>query len=96
MIENQFNTKVKVVRSDNGPEFKLDTFYKLKDILHQTSCINTPQQNGVAVRKHMYLLNIAQAQALLFQANLPKRFWGDAILTSTYLINRTPTPLLQG
>ena len=94
MVENQFNTKVKVVRSDNGPEFKLDTFYKLNRIIHQTSCVNTPQQNGVAERKHRHLLNVARG--LLFQANLPKRFWGEAIFTSAYLINRTPTPLLQG
>ncbi|CAL2270484.1 unnamed protein product [Prunus armeniaca] len=36
------------------------------------------------------------ARALLIQAGLPNRFWGDAILTSAYLINRTPTPLLDG
>lgn len=36
------------------------------------------------------------ARALLFQANLPKRFWENAILSATYLISRTPIPLLKG
>lgn len=47
MVENQFDTKVKIVRSDNGPEFKLEHFYATKGIFHQSSHVNTPQQNGV-------------------------------------------------
>ncbi|KAM1650348.1 hypothetical protein ACFXTN_003066 [Malus domestica] len=94
MVETQFNAKVKIVRSDNGPEFKLASFYASKGIIHQSSCVNTPQQNGVGECKHRHLLNMARA--LLFQAYLPKCFWGDAILAATYLINRTPTLLLQG
>lgn len=47
MVENQFDTKVKIVRSDNGPEFKLEHFYATKGIFHQSSRVNTPQQNGV-------------------------------------------------
>ncbi|CAL2267226.1 unnamed protein product [Prunus armeniaca] len=94
MVETQFNSKVKIVRSDNGPKFKLENFYALKGIVYQSSCVNTPQQNGVAERKHRHLLNVARA--LLIQAGLPRQFWGDAILASTYLINRTTTPLLHG
>jgi len=43
--------------------------------------------------KNRHLLNIACA--LRFQASLPLKFWGECVLTATYLVNRTPTKLLN-
>ena len=42
LIENQFETKIKCIRSDNGPEFFLKEFFSSKGIIHQTSCVYTP------------------------------------------------------
>ena len=91
--ENQFAAKIKIIRTDNGTEFSLNQFFNSKGIIHQTSCIETPQQNGRVERKHQHLLNVARA--LLFQSKLPKLFWSYAVLHATFLINRIPTPLLK-
>ncbi|XP_057988512.1 retrovirus-related Pol polyprotein from transposon RE2 isoform X1 [Hevea brasiliensis] len=93
MAETQFDAKVKAIRSDNGSEFSMSDFYAQKEILHQTTCIETPQQNAIIERKHQHILNVARA--LLFQFKLAKLFWSYSILHVVFLINRLPTPLLQ-
>lgn len=93
--EKQFNKSVKIVRSDNGTEFTcLRSYFGEKGIIYQTSCVATPQQNGRVERKHRHILNVARA--LLIQAKLLIKFWGETISTATHLINLTPTPLLKG
>jgi len=97
MVHTQFNTKVKVLRSNNGNEFSsgpMKKFYVEHGILHQTSCVDTLQQNGRIERKHRCILVVARA--LRFEAHLPIEFWRECVLTAVYLINRTPTRLLQG
>uniref|UniRef100_A0A2N9EUP8 Integrase catalytic domain-containing protein n=1 Tax=Fagus sylvatica TaxID=28930 RepID=A0A2N9EUP8_FAGSY len=62
-------------------------------IIHQTSCVRTPQQNGIAERKNGPILAIARA--LMLQMHIPKLFWADAVLTATYLLNRMPSRVLK-
>jgi hypothetical protein len=93
MIEVQHKSHVKIVRSDNGVEFLMPQFYSSKGILHQTSCVETPEQNGRVERKHQHLVNVGRA--LLFQANLPKIFWSYAVQHATYIINRIPSTVLK-
>ncbi|XP_026380001.1 uncharacterized protein LOC113274816 [Papaver somniferum] len=86
--------EIKIVRSDNGTEFNaLRGYFRTNGIVFETSCVGTPQQNGRVERKHQHIMNVARS--LRFQSNLPIYFWGECALDAAYLINRTPTLILN-
>ena len=95
MVQNQFGTKIKKIHSDNACDYFNQIFsqwFQKEGIIHESSCITTPQQNGVVERKNRHLLECTRA--LLFQQNVPKSYWGEAVLTSSYVINRIPSRVL--
>lgn len=93
IVEKQYNTHVKGLRSDSAPELRFTTFYSKRGIVAYHSCPEIPQQNSVVERKHQHIFNVARS--LMFQAHLPLRHWRDCVLTTLFLINRLPTPLLN-
>lgn len=96
MIKNQFNANLQVLHTDNGTEYFnsiLGDYLLSNGIIHKSSCAGTPQQNGIAERKNRHLLEVARA--LMFTTSVPKHFWGEAILTAVYLINRMPSRVLK-
>nr|GEU56521.1 ribonuclease H-like domain-containing protein [Tanacetum cinerariifolium] len=105
-LENQLSLKVKVIRSDNGTEFKnnnLNQFCGMKGIKKEFSVPRTPQQNGIAERKNMTL--IEAARTMLADLLLPILLWAEAVNTVCYVQNRelvtkphnkTPYELLHG
>ena len=93
MIKTQFGKSIKVFGTDNGLAFQMVDFFKLHGIIHQHSCVATPQQNSVVERKHQHILCVART--LRLQSNIPITYWGDCILTIMHLINGLPYPLLN-
>ena len=75
MVQNQFGVQIKRFRTYNARDnFNqiLSPYFQPQGILHDSSCVNTPQQNGIAERKNWHLLNTTRA--LLFQGNAPKSY----------------------
>nr|GEU56387.1 retrovirus-related Pol polyprotein from transposon TNT 1-94 [Tanacetum cinerariifolium] len=97
---------VKTIRSYNGTKFKnneLIEFCELKGVKREYSNARTPQQNGVAERKNMTL--IEAARPMLADSFLPTIFLAEAVNTACYVLNRvlvtkrqnkTPYELLTG
>ena len=96
MVQTQFSSKIRVLRSDNGGKFtnrRFQAYFQQHGLLDETSCSQTPQQNGVAERKNRHILETSCA--LLLGAHVPSCHWGDAMATVVYLINRMPTKILH-
>lgn len=59
MVLTQFNVPVQGVRYDNGGKFvsdQMQALFKELGIIHYKTCVYTPQQNGVAEKKHRHIL----------------------------------------
>ncbi|GJR14480.1 putative ribonuclease H-like domain-containing protein [Tanacetum coccineum] len=88
-VENLIDQRVKVIRCDNGTEFKnkeMNQFCERKGIKREFSVARTPQQNGVAERKNRTL--IEAARTMLADSKLPTTFWAEAVNTACYVQNR--------
>ena len=87
--QNEFELKVKKIRSDNGSEFKnlqVEEFLEEEGIKHEFSAPYTPQQNGVVERKNRTLIDMART--MLGEFKTPERFWSEAVNTACHAINR--------
>lgn len=96
MIQTQYSKKIRILRSDNGGEFvnhQFHEYFKKHGLIHETTCPQTPQQNGIAERKNCHILETARA--LLHGAHVPHHHWTDAVTTAVYLINRMPSKVLE-
>ena len=92
LVENQLNTKIKSLWTDRGHEYLSDLFkayYDEKGKVRQLTIPYNPQQNGVAERRNKTLLDMVRS--MMTQAKLPISFWGDALMTATYILNRVPS-----
>ena len=72
---------IHVLKTDNARDFfnsTLGPYLFSNGNVHQSTCVDTPQQNGVAECKNRYLLEVARS--LLCTSNIPKRFGGKQYL----------------
>lgn len=94
--EVNFNCKIENLYCDNGGEYLSSDFKEYcvhHGISYHLSVPYTPEQNGVAERMNRTITE--KARTMIITSELEKIFWGEAVLTATYLINLLPTTALQ-
>jgi Integrase core domain/GAG-pre-integrase domain len=84
-VENLLNKFIQILRSDGGSEY-LPITKMFPQIIHQKSYPYTPQQNGVAERKHRHIIELSLAT--MSHASIPIKYWDKIFSSIVYLINR--------
>ncbi|KAJ9565193.1 hypothetical protein OSB04_001159 [Centaurea solstitialis] len=87
-VELYHGVKIKTLRTDRGGEYYDPVYFQSTGIIHQTTAPYTPQQNGVSERKNRTLKEMVNS--MLTYSGLSDGFWGEAMLTACYLLNRVP------
>jgi hypothetical protein len=94
LVERLLNRKILTVQSDWGGEYEcLNSFLWSVGLTHHVSCPHAHQQNGVAERKHQHIVEVGLS--LLANASMPLKYWNQAFLTTTHLINLMPSKKLE-
>ncbi|ANB11578.1 gag-pol fusion protein [Sugiyamaella lignohabitans] len=87
-IERQFETKVKIVRTDNGGEFNnsvINAFFTQIGIKHQLTVPYAHQQNGTVERSNRTIMNLVRAT--MIESNIHEVFWPYVVKYVVHIIN---------
>ena len=79
-----------MIKNNRGSDYKapISEFCAQHGIIHEVTTSYSPQSNGVAERKNHTLKNVMNV--MLISSGLPQNMWGEAILSSNYLLNKVP------
>jgi transposase InsO family protein len=94
-IEVEKNAKVKALRTDRGGEFRsfeFDEYCKTMGINRYLTTPYSPQQNGVVERRIQTVLGMTRS--MMKSMCVPSEFWGEAVTTAVYILNRASTKSL--
>jgi hypothetical protein len=93
LVETYFDTKIILVQSDNGGEFRpLQTSLTAMGVSYRLSCPHTQHQMGSVERKHHH---IVETILTLATATIPFTYWDSAFETATYFINWLPSKVTK-
>ncbi|KAK8685928.1 hypothetical protein V6N13_124959 [Hibiscus sabdariffa] len=95
-VHNQHGKSIKALRSDRGGEYlshEFDELLKECGIVSQLTPPGTPQWNGVSERRNRTLLDMVRS--MMSHSDLPISFWGHALETAAFTLNRVPSKSVQ-
>ncbi|GJV13853.1 zinc finger, CCHC-type containing protein [Tanacetum coccineum] len=87
-VELQQGSQIKRFRTVRGGEYMDTLYFKFVGIIHEMTAPYTPQQNGISERKNKVPKEMVNS--MLSYSGLSQGFWGEAMLTTCYLLNRVP------
>ncbi|WVZ53904.1 hypothetical protein U9M48_004791 [Paspalum notatum var. saurae] len=96
-VEVESGRKLKVLRTDRGGEFtsvEFGEYCAKRGVQRQLTAPYSPQQNGVVERRNQSV--VGMARSMLKSKDLLGIFWGEAVSTAFFILNRAPTHPLQG
>ena len=70
-----------------------EKFCEDNGIVHEVTAPYTPQHNGLAERRIRSFLDMTRS--MLKMKKMPNTFWGEAVRTASYILNRCPTKKLD-
>ena len=95
-MENHHNKKIKFLRSDRrGKYLSYEFGFHLKQcgIVSKLTPLGTPQRNGVSECRNRTLLDMVRSMMSL--TDLPLSFWGYALETVAFILNREPSKSIE-
>jgi hypothetical protein len=95
-VQNQLGKTIKYLRSDRGGEYlslEFGDHLKKCGIVPQLTPPGMPQWNGVSERRNRTLLDMVRP--MMSQADHPLSFWGYALETAAFTLNRVPSKSVE-
>ena len=97
LVERESGRLLKILRTDGGGEYtsaEFESFCEQSGIKHEITTPYTPRHNALAERRNRIIMNMTRS--LLKDKLLPQKLWGEAVVTSVYLLSKFPTKRIEG
>lgn len=91
-VEVETACKLRVLRTNRGGEFtsiEFGLYCANEGVARQLTAPYSPQQNGVIKRRNQTV--VSMARCMMKAKHMPRKFWGEAVRTAVFILNRSPT-----
>jgi hypothetical protein len=95
--ERKTGKKLLSLRTDRGGEFTAAEFNRYcaeLGVHREVTAPYSPQQNGMVERRNQSV--VGTVRSMMKAKNLPGVFWGEAVSTAVYLLNRSSSKSIAG
>jgi transposase InsO family protein len=95
--ERKSGKRLRALRMHRGGEYTaghFNEYWAELRLRRELTALYSPQQNGVVERRNQSV--VGTARSMLKAKGLPGMFWGEAVNTAVYLLNRSSSKRIGG